>query len=116
MKKNRKGFTLIEIMIVVAVIGILAAIAIPNFILSRKRSHQNACITNLRQIQNAKYQSLMANGGVTAEDLFGPEKYIKVEPRCPAQSKVAYILGDADTDPTCTYAADEGYEHKLPTD
>lgn len=60
MKKNRKGFTLVEIMIVVAIIGILAAIAIPNFLLSRKKSHMNACIANLKQIQGAKEQSLLA--------------------------------------------------------
>ena len=114
MKKNRKGFTLVEIMIVVAIIGVLAAIAIPNFLLSRKKSHMNACVANLKQIQGAKEQSLLAGGGVNAADLFGADKYIKVEPRCPAQPGTAYTLGDANTDPTCTYAADTGYEHKIP--
>ena len=114
MKKNRKGFKLIEIMIVVAVISILAAIAIPNFLLSRKKSQMNACIANLKQIQGAKEQSLLAGGGVTPGDLFGTERYIKVEPRCPAQPETAYTIGDADTDPTCSYNAGEGYEHKIP--
>ena len=113
MKKNRKGFTLVEIMIVVAIIGILAAIAIPNFILSRRRSHQNACIVNLRQIQNAKDQSLMVNGGVTSGDLFGNERYIKVEPKCPAGG--VYTVGDADANPSCDYTAAAGYEHALPS-
>lgn len=114
MKKNRKGFTFVEVMAVVAIIGILAVIAIPNFLLSRKKSHQNICIANLKQIQSAKEQSLVANSGITASDLFGADKYLKVEPRCPAQPKVAYTLGDTNTDPTCTYAAGEGYEHRLP--
>jgi len=55
-RSGKSGFTLIEIMIVVAVIGLLAAIAIPNFIKARSTSQVNACINNLRQIEGAEQQ------------------------------------------------------------
>ena len=103
MKMNRKGFTLVEIMIVVLIVGILAAIAIPNFIKARLASQQNACIANLKQIQGAKEQSLISGGGVTDTDLYGPTKFIKAKPVCPGGGN--YTTGDATTDPTCGYTA-----------
>jgi prepilin-type N-terminal cleavage/methylation domain-containing protein len=64
MNRNRtsKGFTLVEIMIVVLIIGILLAIAVPNFITARTNSRVQTCIANLKQIDTAKEQFAMANG------------------------------------------------------
>ena len=105
---KKRGFTLVEIMIVVAIIGIIIAIAIPSFIRARETSRARACQENLAKIDGAKEQyALDENLGqgdpVAMADLVGPTLYIKREPECPAGG--AYTVDAVGTDPTCSYIA-----------
>ena len=92
-KTSRKAaFTLVEIMIVVAIIGLLAAIAIPNFIRARATSQCNACINNLRQIDAGINEWALENGQSNGATVTSPQTvsgYIKLNsassvPGCPA--------------------------------
>ncbi len=99
---RRKGFTLVEIMIVVAIIGLLAAIAIPNFIRARQTAERQACIANLKQIQGAvqvwALDNNQAGDAVPVRADLTPD-YIKSWPRCRGTE---YALpANVDTDPVC---------------
>lgn len=121
MKMSRKGFTLVEIMIVVAIIGILAAIAIPNFLKSRNTSQMNACIANMKQIEGAIEQAKLAGNSaptlvvaaaVTGPGIYGDLGYVKTIPTCPYNKGAYTLVADVPTCPNAT--AVTGYPHKLP--
>lgn len=104
--KNQKGFTLIEIMIVVLIIGILLAIAIPNFLKARTTSQAKSCISNLKQIDTATQQYAMTPGATDPPTVALLTPYLKAWPSgCPATG-VAYVAPTSLTaSPVCPSVA-----------
>jgi prepilin-type N-terminal cleavage/methylation domain-containing protein len=118
-RTSRKlGFTLVEIMIVVAIIGLLAAIAIPNFVRARTQSQKNACINNLRQIDGAVQQWALENKqGTSASVAFSQiSVYLKNSVICPlggTSFATSYSLNGVSAKPTCKK---DSVNHVLPAD
>lgn len=104
---KKRGFTLVEIMIVVAIIGLLAAIAIPSFKKIRSESRKQTCANNLRLIRDAGEQLAMSTGKLDTDTIAVADlaEYLKDGiPTCPEQPTVDYADFVLSVGPVCTYA------------
>jgi prepilin-type N-terminal cleavage/methylation domain-containing protein len=120
MELRVRGFTLVEIMIVVLIIGILLSIAIPQMLLARETSRAKACIANLTHIDCAKGQYIMDHnlGSFTPAQTPGDPTlgglvptYLNVTPLCPEHG--SYNTGDFSSLPTCSIGFTSVVPHSL---
>ncbi len=108
--RKKEAFTLVEIMIVVAIVGLLVAIAVPNFVRARRNARDRICQNNLRLVKHALEQYQIdesLDDGTDISGVYGTiitsatDAYIEDEPVCPI-ADVAYTVTDVEVDPTCT--------------
>jgi len=101
MQNKRSGYTLIEIMIIVAIIGVLSSIGIPNFLQAGRRAIKNSCLANLKLLDGAVQQAKFhyPTQEITMDILTGPEKFIRSVPACPT-AKASYVALDPPACPT----------------
>ena len=103
-RNSALGFTLVEMMIVIAILGLILSIALPNFLKSRTNARRQVCIENLSQIETAKQLWALEKGKREGEvpteaDLIGSTLYIKKMPECPGGG--AYNFQAIGTTATC---------------
>jgi prepilin-type N-terminal cleavage/methylation domain-containing protein len=111
-RKRSAGFTLLEILIVVGILGLLLAIALPNWIRTRETAQRDICIENLQQIETAKQLWAIETNAAKDQapdevDLVGPDLYLKSMPLCPGGGQYDFLT--VAERPICTIAG-----HVLP--
>lgn len=116
-RRPRTGFTLVEILIVVLIMGVLMNIALPAFIHTRDTSQSKSCSANLQTIMVAKEEYAMDNN---ASNSYTPvwndiQQYVKSSgtPLCPSTG-APYILGSINVQPICSYGGPVGIPHLAP--
>ncbi len=120
--RNEKGFTLIELMVVILIIGILVAIAVPIFNNARASAWQRTCQANLRTIDGALQTWAADHPGTNypqdVAGVFGAlvPQYIKEEPRCPENTANRYVVTAAAgvTLPPAVSCPNDSATHKYP--
>ena len=123
-RRRQSGFTIVEIMIIVLILGILLMVAVPDFSRVRELSHSKSCVDNLKKIDAAKQQyslahKLMSGAPDPGLDALtgsaGASAYLKEKPVCPSNG--AYVVNAIGLAPACSVSAnvDARYApHKLP--
>ena len=115
MPRHQHGFTLLEIMVVVAIFSVLLSIGFSNYVRARNSTQTRACVKQIRTLQAAKSQLAMirhlpAGTLVSAADLL-TEELIRQEPICPMG--FSYDLGTLNDEPVCTSGL-PGHTHDGP--
>lgn len=101
--QTRRGFTLVEIMVVVAVIGVLTTIVYPAYSRAREVSMMNSCINTLRMVSNAKDTYAMDNNNAIPVMADLVTTYISRNPSCPASG--SYTIGALGSHAECNIAS-----------
>jgi prepilin-type N-terminal cleavage/methylation domain-containing protein len=114
--RSNKAYTLVEIMIVVAVLGIVLAISLPTFFRARELARKRACQENQRQIESAKHQwAVEHNKSATDtpawDTLLGVYEYLRSSPQCAANG--TYSINNVNSDPNCSLSAQVPYRHNF---
>jgi general secretion pathway protein G len=112
MKTAHNGFSLIEVMVVVAIIGTLMAISIPNISKARLSSTRNVCVGNMRQIEAAKRiwaleKDKTLDDTPVDSELFGSTNYLRDKPVCPAGG--TYAINAIRNYPSCSLSSTQGH-------
>jgi prepilin-type N-terminal cleavage/methylation domain-containing protein len=118
---SKSGFSLVEIMIVVAVIGLTAVIAVPNYVRANSVSQKNACINNLYQLRGAIYQWALETKAPTGATVQFTDirVYLRNSMVCPAGGTSfsdSYTITDTVTQPVCKKVPAGARAHILPLD
>jgi prepilin-type N-terminal cleavage/methylation domain-containing protein len=119
---SRQAFTLVEIMIVLAILGLLLAIVVPNYVRARANAQASACINNLHKLDDAVSQFALENNKKTGDSVSYPDDltpYIKLNsagriPTCPASGDYTVGLLGAKPQTSCSLGSTVVPSHIIP--